>query len=154
MRVGESLWTWGQKLLTASSNSLLKKTCSHKKAGENGFKETPLHYYSIYERRSTGKQCVCSLYEFSHRADGDRNAWLINWADAFVVGGFNDRHLLFFFWETGNGHSAADAGVPWHHRLSGDCFTALWIRKEAEKEETDVLVIQVLHKLQLNVCNG
>lgn len=25
--------------------------------------------------------------------------------------------------------------------------------KEAEKE-TDVLVIQVLHKLQLNVCNG
>lgn len=97
---------------------------------------------------------LSSLYEFSHRADGDRNAWLINWADAFVVGGFNDRHLLFFFWETGNGHSAADAGVPWHHRLSGDCFTALWIRKEAEKEETDVLVIQDLHKLQLNVCNG
>lgn len=27
-------------------------------------------------------------------------------------------------------------------------------KKEAEKEETDVLVIQVLHKLQLNVCNG
>lgn len=26
--------------------------------------------------------------------------------------------------------------------------------KEAEKEETDVLVIQDLHKLQLNVCNG
>lgn len=26
--------------------------------------------------------------------------------------------------------------------------------KEAEKEETDVLVIQVLHRLQFNVCNG
>ncbi len=66
-----------------------------------------------------------SVYAWPHRADGDRDARLVHGADAFIMRGFNDRHLFLFFWEAGNGHSAADAGVARHHRLSGNWLTAL-----------------------------
>lgn len=63
--------------------------------------------------------CVCP-----HRADGNGDARLVHGADAFVMRGFDDGDLLLLFWEAGDRHGAANAGVARHHRFSGDELAA------------------------------
>lgn len=90
---------------------------------------------------------ICSAYGCTHRADGNGDARLVHRANAFVVGGFNDRHLFLFFREACNGHGAADAGVARHYRLPGNWLTALWIQGERCESEKDTsqLFPEIIH---------
>lgn len=131
-------------MLTAESN-LLSWAWSHIKTTEMGQK-TLLCYAT--ELQTTMRS---SLYVCPHRADGDWDARLVHRADAFVMRGFNDRHLFLFLWEASNGHSAAHAGVARHHRLSGNWLAAFYVQRGRGVKNTLVPINTQFGQRQLKI---
>lgn len=114
--IRERALIWGEKLLTVGSNppSWALSRISAADTTHPGRRQVAL--FAIHP-------FVCV---WTHSADGDGDAGLVHGADAFIMWGFDDRHLFLLLGEASDWHRAADAGVARQHRLPSYRLTALW----------------------------